>query len=189
MKGNSNIAYHLSETEADTKEKNLSTFSTMNINIISECLLSHVPLFLSPRQINTILSHSLLFSRINSYASFFSHVNRSITFLIFLLFSSFLCSTLVYSALLFPTFLNFFFSSLPFSSPLFSSLLFSLNKRFTFFFPLRLLFQRRVVVQLDDSEWSVAFSLDSVGVNQVRPLCCKYPLSEQSFFLSRFLLC
>ena len=57
----------------------------------------------------------------------------------------------------------------------------------------RLLFNRRVVVQLDDSECSAPFSLDSVGVNQVRILFIyfRYSLWNQLSFLSSscYLLC
>ena len=47
---------------------------------------------------------------------------------------------------------------------------------FPLIFYSRLLFNRRVVAQLDDSEWSAPFSLDSVGVNQVITAILIFPL-------------
>lgn len=46
----------------------------------------------------------------------------------------------------------------------------SMAYMFSFNDDTRLLLQRRVAFQIDDSDWSRAFSLDSVGVNQVVPV-------------------
>lgn len=68
----------------------------------------------------------------------------------------------------------------PIPSPSFSSTLPS----FPFVVSSRLLFNRRVVAQLDDSEWSAPFSLDSVGVNQVTTVLVPYLILSYSVALT-----
>ena len=92
-----------------------------------------------------------------------THVKKSIVFFSPLPFP---LPSLTFPFLSSPSLLLPFLSSpslfLPFHSFFFSPLLFSYPSLVSS----RLLFNRRVVAQLDDSEWSAPFSLDSVGVNQ-----------------------